>query len=665
MFTDMVGFTRLAQANEALSLKLLEEQRAILRRVFASYGGIEVKTMGDAFLVEFPSALDATRCAVAVQSAVRERNASAVGGEPIRLRIGIHLGDVVGHGSDILGDAVNVASRIEPLAEAGGLCVSEAVFQQVRNKLENAMESLGPQVLKNVDVPLAVYKVVIAPSDRSAVAARPSKPELASAGDPHRLLVLPIRDLSPAGGEYFSDGLTEELISTLGRAAGFRVISRTSAMRYRQSEKPLPEIGNELRVRSVLEGTVRRAGDRLRISIQLIDVASDELRWSQTYDRELRDVFRIQSDIAERVADALKVRLAPEERARIQARPTEDVRAYDLFLQGRHRWYRGTEADLRAAAELFQQAIALDPQYAPAYVGLADAYLGLCDEGCLDPKGAYEKIRPLVAKALELDDQLPEAHATMARLTQDYLWNWEEAGRRYQRAIELNPNWAVVCHSYAIHLALQGRFDQAIAEIRRAEELDPYSVGIRNCAAEIYRDAQDPEASIRECARMLEIDPGFVPAYTKLGKAYLQMGRLTEGVAAMERARELSRGGPLPMSYLAYAYGVAGRREEARRLIQDLERRAEERYLSPFNVAIAYAGLHDVDATLTWLSKAYQAKASTIADIKVNRIFDFLRSEPAFLELERSLGLTPPMGEPGRVLVEVPTRSDVSANSPT
>ncbi len=645
MFTDMVGYTRLAQSDETAALRLLSEQLELLREVLPAFGGKEIKTMGDGALIEFPSAVEATKCAWAIQARVRARNAARSGTLPILLRIGVHVGEVVGSGQDILGDAVNVASRIEPLAEPGGILISEPVYQIVRNKLPAAWVSRGRRSLKNVEAPLELYQ---------AVSDTPAEPALAPSPRPfaplspvsQRIVVLPMTNLSSPSDEYFSDGLTEELTSTIGRASGLKVISRTSAARYKNTDKGLPEIGRELQVGTVLEGSVRRSGDRVRVSVQLIDVTSDEQVWSRIYERDHEDVFVIQTNIAESVAQALKVQILPQERQLIESRPTNSVGAHDFYLQGRYHWHKGTEADLRTAIRLFEKAIEVDPTYAQAYVGLADSHIGLCDEGCADPGATFRTAQPLVAKALELDDHLPEAHATMARLVQDYLRNWEEAEKEFRRAIELHPNWAIVCNSYAVHLAKRGRLEQAVTEIQRAEILDPYSLGVHDCAAAIYRGALDYEASIRECRWMLEIDPNFVPAYTKLGMALLQTSRFEEGVAAMEKAREISHGGLLATSYVAYAYGLVGRSEEALELIHELERGSEERFVSPYNVAIGYAGLQDRDATLSWLRKAYEIKASTLGAIHVDPTFEFLQGDPEFQELKGALGLS--ASTPGR-----------------
>ncbi len=640
MFADVVGYTALAQKDEVLAMETLSEERKLLREAFAKHGGTEIKTMGDAFLVEFPSALEAVRCAVTIQSAIRHRNIAPTSPESIQIRIGVHAGDVIHSEDDILGDTVNIASRIEPLAEPGGICVSEQVYHDVRNKLENPIVSLGEVRLKNVEYPIELFKVVVTPWERESAVAPPAKVLRILPQDPRRVAVLPMTNMSGQSDEYFSDGMTEELISTVCTVSGLHVISRTSAMTYKETTKSVPEIGKELNVGSILESSVRKASDKVKIAVQLIDVNTDEHIWSQVYERSLEDVFAIQSDIAKQVSEALKVNLLAAEKMLIDKNPTRDADAHDLYLQGRYHWRKGTEEELHSAIRYFERAIDIDRAYASAYVGLADCYIGLCDEGCLDAKEAYLKIEPLVRKALELDDKLPEAHATMALLLQDYQWNWEAAEKGFRRAVELNPNWSIVCQSYGVHLALRGRFLQAITEIRRAEELDPYSIDIHDCAAEIYRCSNNSESAIEECNRMLELDPNFVPAYVKLGKTYLQESMHEEGVKSMEKALELSHGGLLVKSWMAYAYGVVGRKDDAKTIISELKQSSAKKYVSPFNIAVAYAGLKETEATIEWLQRAYDQHTSTISRIKVDPMFDFLRSDARFVELQEKLGLT-------------------------
>ena len=341
MFTDMVGYTALGQRNESLSLALVEEQRKLIRPILARHNGREIKTIGDAFLVEFLSALDAVRCAYDIQRAVREFNISLPEERRVHLRVGVHLGDVVESGGDISGDAVNVASRIEPLAEDGGVCVTRQVYDHVQNKLELKLVSLGVKPLKNVSMPIEVYKMMMPWSvETSAPSNQPDK---------KRIAVLPFANMSPdPNDQYFADGITEEIISIVSGISGLSVISRTSVMGYKGTTKKLGEIGRELDVGSILEGSFRKAGNRIRITTQLIDVVGDKHLWAQNYDKNLDDIFAVQSEIAEKVAGELKIRLVESEKRTLEKKPTENIEAYSNFLRGRELYREGNESFAQA-----------------------------------------------------------------------------------------------------------------------------------------------------------------------------------------------------------------------------------------------------------------------------------------------------------------------------
>src|SRR5271165_6013608 len=407
MFTDMVGFTALSQRNESLALEILEKHRNILRSVFSKYGGREVKTIGDAFLVEFDSALEAVRSALEMQQSLRVFDEEQPLNSRVPVRIGIHVGDVVQSDQDVYGDAVNIASRIEPLAEPGGICITQQVYDQVNNKLEIQLTSIGKRVLKNVETPIEIYMV----SSHAISSDAGPKMNL----DRRRVAVLPLVSLtSDPEDEFFSDGLTEEMISTISQIQELRVISRTSIMRFKKSPKGLGEIGRELGVGSVLEGSMRKYGKKIRVTAQLIDVETDEHLWSQNYDRDLSDIFAIQSDIAKNIADSLKIRLIDEEKRRIEKAPTKSSEAHSLYLKGRYFWNERSESGLKRAIEYFEKAIEKDPDYALSYVGIADCYNVLGEHGYVPMKEAAHKSIGFATKALELDSSLAEAHTSLA-----------------------------------------------------------------------------------------------------------------------------------------------------------------------------------------------------------------------------------------------------------
>jgi len=339
MFTDLVGFTTLSQRNESLALSVLEQQRESLRPKFNKHGGREVKTIGDAFLVYFPSALSAVNCAYDIQKTTRELNNSLSAERRVLLRIGVHLGDIVESRGDISGDAVNVASRMESIADSGGVCLTRQVYDQVQNKFELPLRSLGAKSLKNLRDPIEVFKMVM-PWEGAMM-------EEAVELDSHRVAVLPLKNMSPdPNDEYFADGMTEELITALSGLRELTVIARTSVMQYKNSPKRIADVGRELKTGTVIEGSVRKAANKVRITVQMIDASTEGHLWVQNYDRQMDDIFAIQSEIAEKVADALKVKLIDSTRRRLEKKPTENTEAYMLYLKGRYYWNERTKPSI-------------------------------------------------------------------------------------------------------------------------------------------------------------------------------------------------------------------------------------------------------------------------------------------------------------------------------
>jgi adenylate cyclase len=426
MFTDIVGYTALTQSNESQAMEVLERHARLLRPFFPRFHGKEVKTIGDSFLVEFGSALDAVRCAAEIQSYLHDYNLSSKEEWKVKLRIGIHLGDIIRKEGDVFGDAVNIASRIEPIAPPEGVCVSQQVYDQVSNKFERPLMLMGDKALKNVSRPMAVYSVQMPweqPVPRNGASPLPRD----------RIAVLPFRNMSPdPTDEYFAEGMTEEIISTVSGISGLSVISRTSVMGYKGTTKNVKEIGKELEVGSVLEGSFRKAGNRIRVTAQLIDVAGDKHLWTQNYDRNLDDVFEVQSDVAKQVADALRVKILTPEMKRIEKKPTENTTAYTDYLKGRYLWNKRGIEDLKQALESFVKSVKEDPGFALGYVGVADCRLLLRNNWGLDRDANLETARTMVAKALELDPTLAEAHTTKGMvLESDY--DFKQAEEEYRR----------------------------------------------------------------------------------------------------------------------------------------------------------------------------------------------------------------------------------------
>ena len=631
MFTDVVGYAEVAHRDEPLAIDLLNEQRRIVRAAVRQRGGTEVKTMGDGFLVEFASAIEAAKCAVEIQKTLLQRNASSGPDKQILLRIGIHVGDILKDGNDIVGDGVNVASRIEPLASPGGICVSQQVFDHIRNKLDAEVVRLGPRELKHLDEPVEVYEIVVGgakPAPRTAQVKR------------HRLAVLPLANIgSSSEDEYFADGLTEELISNLSRIAGLSVIARTSVMRYKGGSKGVADIGRELNVETLVEGSVRRLGGTLRITAKLVDARNEESLWSQQYDRSIDDIFAIQTDIAHQTAEALNLEILMRDRQGIERRSTRSIDAYQSYLKGRYFWNQRNKEALDKAVGYFRQSLEKDPGYPLSYAGLADTYAVLALLEFVAPRDAYPEARKMVEKALAIDDGLAEAHTSLALIRFQYDWDWIGSEKEFKRAIELNSNYAPAHHFYADLLKAQGRFDEAMHQIGLAQELDPLSLAISTGVGHVLYLSRRYDDSIRQYARTVELDPNFMQTHLWFGRPYLQKGMYSEAIAELQKAVSLSGESTVALAMLGHALASAGKKDEADRVMQKLVERSKTTYVPSYWIAVIYNGFKDRENVLAWLEKAYVERSSWLAWVKVEPRFDWLRGDPGFESIVKRLGL--------------------------
>ena len=631
MFTDLVGFTALSQKNEPLALSILHQQRELLRPIFNKHGGREIKTMGDSFLVDFPSALYAVRCAYEIQKSTREFNDSRPEEQRVHLRIGVHLGDVLESHGDISGDAVNVASRIESLADSGGVCLTRQVHDQVENKLEVRFASLGPKSLKNVNAPVEVYKMVM-PWD-TAVSVSLSE------HDARRIAILPFANVSPdAADEYFADGMTDELIAVLSKIRGLRVVARTSAMRFKGEKATANRIGQELKVGSLVEGSVRKSKNRVRITVQLVDTHSEEDLWTETYDRDLQDIFSVQSDIAQQVAKALELRLGVRESSAIRQQQTQNPEAYSLYLKGRNRWNARSESEINRAIKYFEEAIGRDPQYALAYAGLADCYSILGYYGFRRAAVVYPRAKELAEKALSLNETIAEPHASLGQALMQYYFDWKRAGSELDRALELNPSYATAHFWRATHYMELGQIDDSLNQVRKAVELDPLSMIILTDAARDLYLARRYDESIDQYERSLEVDPNFPIAHKGLAEVYSQIGKHNEAVSEIEKAIALSGRSIFILDDLGYIYARAGKKEEAINVLKDLDRLAADEYVPSYGRAVIHAALGNNEEALTWLEKGYEER-SFMLYLKVYPAFDNLRKEERFLAILDKMGL--------------------------
>jgi adenylate cyclase len=630
MFTDMAGYTALGQRNESLSLALVEEQRKLIRPILSRHSGREVKTIGDAFLVEFPSALDAVRCAYDIQRATREFNVSMSAEQRLHLRIGVHVGDVVESQGDISGDAVNVASRIEPLAEVGGVCLSRQVYDHVQNKFDLPLTTLGLKALKNVSVPLEVYKMVMPWNTETAAQL--------SQLDKNRIAVLPFANMSPdPGDEYFADGMTEEMISTLSTVEGLTVISRTSSMQYKGAKKSLVDIGRELRAGTLLEGSVRKAGNRVRITLQLLDSSEDKHLWAHNYDRDMGDVFAVQSEVAQQVADSL-VKGVFQARSREEA---PDVQAYTLYMRAKQLLRDLNQANVREALSLFTEAAELDPTFARAFAGIAEAWFSLGIGQYEDFSRVIEKMRPAAKRSLELGPNLAEPHYAMGMLyeAQDL---HEEGTLEFKKAVQLNPNLAEAYTFLGVLQANSSSLAEAIEFFEKSLELDPLSINAWLTLSSFKRWAGMKVESFNLLQKTFQLYPKS-PATHLWGFATYHMwyDDYPKAQESIDEARALGAeeydiNGPQGI-----LYALTGKKEKVKELIgyyKELMRTNESAGLNGVFQLSAMVG--DFDEAFKCLDRMAET-GSWGSHVKFSKYLAPLRADPRYLEFCKKVRIPP------------------------
>jgi serine/threonine-protein kinase len=452
------------------------------------------------------------------------------------------------------------------------------------------------------------------------------------------IAVLPFSDLSPQKDQaWFCDGMTDEIIGRLTKFKDLKVIAKTSVEAYKGTKKSIQDIGQELGVDTILEGSIRKEENNIRISAQLINVEDNSYSWSDTYDRELESVFAIQDEISLAIVDKLKLEFLEKGEIELVKHHTENLEAYNLYLQGRY--FLHERFDQRKGLMYFQQALEKDPNYALAYVGIASCYATLGFFGLLPPKEVFPKARAAAEKALEIDDTLSGAHSSLAWIKTNFDWDWEGAEKGFKRALELNPGLASSRTRYATFLSARGRFEEAIAEMKRAQELDPFSLSVHSTAGVIFYMARQYDKSIEQLHRVLEMNPNSMPAYFYLGETHIVKGMYEEAIAALQKGLTLSGGSPFAIGWLGMAYAYSGQKNEALNMLGRLDELSKERYVSPLNFGIIYMGLGDEDKAVEYFEKAYLDRDPFLVFGKVQPIADSMRSHPRFAEILRKMGL--------------------------
>jgi TolB-like protein/tetratricopeptide (TPR) repeat protein len=469
---------------------------------------------------------------------------------------------------------------------------------------------------------------------------KPKKAQSAKDEPQPSIAVLPFANLSAdPDQEYFCDGMAEEIINALTQVEGLRVVARTSAFAFRGKKVDIREIGRKLNVETLVEGSVQRAGNRVRVTTQLVNVADGYHLWSAKYDREMEDVFAIQDEISLAIVGKLKVKLLGKEKARLMKHHTLDLDAYHLYLKGRFFWNKRTEKGLKKGVEYFEHAIQKDPNYALAYTGVADSYNILGFYSVLRPKEAFPRAKTAAKKALEIDETIAEAHTSLAFAQLFYDWNWSAAEREFHHAFQLNPGYATAHHWYAEYLSFMGRLDEAIAEAKRALGFGPLTLIINALTSWVFYYARQYDQAIRQSQKTLELDREFVPAIFWLGLAYEQKGLFEKAEAQLHKAISLSERSPLILAALGGLYAAWGKRGEAQNVLEELKQTSDHVYVTPYYISAICAGLGDKDQAFEWLEKAYRERDNWLVYLKIDPIWDGVRADSRFTALLKKVGL--------------------------
>jgi len=634
MFTDMVGYSARAQADEAGALALLDRHNRLLRPIFAKFRGREVKTVGDAFVVEFDSALDATRCALDVQRMLHYYNLRVTDPWRIQIRIGIHVGDVVETDGDVLGDSVNIAARIVNVAGPEGICLTQQVYDQVANKAGATFAKLPPVSLKNLRAPGSIYRVV-------PVWEAPSTPRPKAAPSRNRFIaVLPLASISPDPQDgYFADGLTDELISELSQVRGLSVIARTSVAPYKTAPKSIAEVARDLGVDTVVEGSVRKSGSQVRISLTLVDAETQRHLWTHRYDREVNDVFAVQEDIAKRTSKALRLEMDKTERPeRASSVPNPRFgtvttgEAYDHYLRGLvaatdvHEHEHGHEEAVRH----FDLATRLDPSLAEAFAAWANLYVTVAGDS-VSMREVIPRARELAQQAVEISPDLSEAHSALGNIALQFDHDWERAEIEFTNAIALNSSNVAAYRFYGMLLRILGRFEEAKQVFRRAILLDP---GGHDQIALAYVEILSGNVEVG--VRLAEEaggrhDRDSVGHRSYLGLIYLRAGRRADAIRMAGASPEGASESELFDHALLNA--LVGRPEAARRVLAGVERGEAKSYTSQAHLAMLYSALGERERALDLLEQDYREGDAILWLYHRDVFFDPIRNDPRFASL--------------------------------
>jgi adenylate cyclase len=663
MFTDIVGYTALMGEDEQKAFDLLRKNRELQKPLIEQYNGRWIKELGDGILVSFPTVTDAVACAAAIQTACNEAN-------DFKLRIGIHQGEVVFENDDVFGDGVNIASRLQALAPVGGTWVSEAVYKNVSNKKEITTRFVREEVLKNVKEPVRIYEIATKNADTPSGqygAANPihSRRKLFS-GDKNKfkllfvfsltvfllativlgywfynnnaakqirsIAVMPfVNETKSTDLEYLSDGMTETLISALSQLPAINVKPRSSVFRYKGKASDAQMVGKELNVHAVLNGTMVRRGEILALHIELVDAEKEKVLWSEDYTQPMSNLVSMQNEITRDVSQKIKLKISGAEEQKLAKNYTANSEAYQLYLKGRYHWNRRTDKDAQKAIDYFQQAIALDPKFALAYAGLADSYALFLGNAPQLEKNA--KAGEAARKAVNMDDDLAEAHTAYARVLTVNEYDFTNAEREFRRAIELNPIYAVTYERYSLLLVNQGRWEESLAQIRQALAIEPLNLNFLATYGYVFLFARRYDEAIAQLKKTLELDANFHLTHNFLSYAYWLNGNYAQSVEERARATELNGD-----SEKAVLIRKAFAKEGWKGFLQFMTNEPVTPATRFYSIALYYGALGEKDKAFAALTRSYENCEPLIALLNVDPRLDALRKDGRFQELVKRVG---------------------------
>jgi TolB-like protein/Tfp pilus assembly protein PilF/class 3 adenylate cyclase len=658
LFIDIVGYSNLLINEQSERISDLKEIVCGTEqvRLAETEGKLVRLPTGDGMALVFRNTLEApVQCALEINKTLKTHPG-------LRVRMGIHSGPVtevpdINDRMNIAGAGINVAQRVMDCGDAGHILVSKHVAEDLEGyaRWRPLLHDLGECEVKHgvisvfnlytaeVGNPAAPRKFARrAPSrlrvQQSSIHAR-RKPVIPAKS----IAVLPFENLSDdKANAYFAEGIQGEILTRLSKIADLKVISRTSTQRFKRSRGNLPQIAKQLGVAHILEGSVQKAVDQVRVNVQLINAATDAHLWAESFDRQLTDIFEVESDIARSIAETLQARLTSSERQAIRQHPTVNLEAYQFYLKGRFFWNKRTVPDLWTAIQYFNQAIEKDPAYALAYAGLAECYCSLgfsFDAGSLSPKEAMPKAKAAALKAVEIDGTLAQAHTSLAFIKLNFDWDWSGAEKGFKRAIKLNSNYNNAHHWYSHYLTAMGRTEESLAESERALELDQLDIGMNLHLGWHYFYARKYDVAIDQFRKTLQLEPNYGLTHWYLGMALQAKANHREALMELETGKNLLRETVGVHAELAHAYATSGNRHRTQKLIDDLLELSKRRYVSSYYFALIYTGLGEKDRAFEWLERAYEERSDLLVYLSVEPRLDSLRADPHFSDLLRRIHL--------------------------